>query len=170
MKTNAKIYVMRAADGTIKLGHSRNPLERAKQVGRPVEVVHMTDVLEQVEKIERLAHRVLALHGRHIRGEWFEATLADALTAIEIAMRQAENTELALGGRLGIARPQTRLVVLRLDDVTIRAIDDIRAMSRPIPTISDVIRDAVMRDLQRIRREDRPASGIDPGPAARSVR
>lgn len=29
MKTNAKIYVMQAEDGTIKLGHSRDPAKRA---------------------------------------------------------------------------------------------------------------------------------------------
>lgn len=39
MKMNARIYVMQAQDGMIKLGHSRNPVERAKQVGRAVDVV-----------------------------------------------------------------------------------------------------------------------------------
>lgn len=50
MKMNARIYVMQAQDGMIKLGHSRNPVERAKQVGRAVDVVHQTDVIEQVEQ------------------------------------------------------------------------------------------------------------------------
>lgn len=100
MKTNARIYVMRAADGTIKLGHSKDPETRAKQVGRPVEIVHQTDVIEHVERIERIAHRVLALHGRHIRGEWFEATVADAVSAIEAAVKQAEGAELPLTGHL----------------------------------------------------------------------
>lgn len=100
MKTNAYIYVMQAEDGTLKLGHSKDPAKRAKQVGRPVEVVHTTDLIEQVERIERVAHRVLALHGRHIRGEWFEAKLSDAVAAIETAIRQAEGLELPLVGRL----------------------------------------------------------------------
>lgn len=108
MKTNAKIYVMLADDGTIKLGHSRNPHARAKKIGRRVEVIHVTDLIEQAERVERLAHRILALDGRHIRGEWFEAELEQAIRAIQIAVRQAEREELALGGKLsteGLGRP-----------------------------------------------------------------
>lgn len=118
MKTNAHIYVMRANDGTLKLGHSRNPESRAKQIGRPVEVVHQTDVIEQVERIERLAHRVLALHGRHIKGEWFEATLEQAILAIEVATKQAEGQEFALGAVLGRpdlpARREAPVISLRI--------------------------------------------------------
>lgn len=105
MRTNAKVYVMRAENGTLKLGHSRCPERRAKQVGRGVAVVHETDVVEHAERIERLAHRVLALDGTHLRGEWFEATLDQAITAIEIATRQAERQEFELGGKLKSARP-----------------------------------------------------------------
>lgn len=100
MKTNAKVYVMVDSEGRIKLGHSVNPTARSKQMPRPVTLVHETDVIEQAERVERLAHRILALHGTHLRGEWFEASLEDALQAIEIAIRQAEQEELALGGRL----------------------------------------------------------------------
>jgi len=100
MKTNAKVYVMVDSEGRIKLGHSVNPAARSKQMPRAVTLVHETDVIEQAERVERLAHRILALHGTHLRGEWFEASLEDALQAIEIAIRQAEQEELALGGRL----------------------------------------------------------------------
>ncbi|MBF4328686.1 hypothetical protein EAY16_25770, partial [Vibrio anguillarum] len=84
--------------GLLKLGHSCNPEKRAKQIGRVV-IAHLTDVVEQAERIERLAHRVLALHGKHVRGEWFEATIEDAILAIEIATKQVEQ-ELPLGGDL----------------------------------------------------------------------
>lgn len=118
MRTNARIYVMRAEDGTLKLGHSIDPIKRARSVGKPVEVVHQTDVIEHVERIERLAHRVLALHGRHIRGEWFEADLSDAISAIEMAIRQAEGSELQLVGRLSRPdmprRPKKDVVHTRL--------------------------------------------------------
>lgn len=100
MKTNAKVYVMVDGEGRIKLGHSNNPARRSKQMVRPVTLVHETDVIEEAERVERLAHRILALHGKHLRGEWFEATVCDAIAAIEIAVRQAEQEELALGGRL----------------------------------------------------------------------
>lgn len=101
MKTYAKIYVMQADDGTLKLGHSKSPATRAKQLGRHVTIVHETDVVEHAEQIERLAHRVLALHGKHLRGEWFEASLSDAITAIDIATKQAEAEELPLGKNIG---------------------------------------------------------------------
>ncbi len=118
MRTNARIYVMRAEDGSLKLGHSKKPAARARQIGRPVEVVHQTDVLEHVEKIERLAHRVLALHGRHIRGEWFEASLDQAIAAIQTAVRQAEGSELVLVARLGRPdlppKPNRDLLSMRL--------------------------------------------------------
>lgn len=153
MKTNAKIYVMRAEDGTLKLGHSVDPERRAKQVGRAVEVVHETDVLEQVERIERLAHRVLALHGRHIRGEWFEASLDEAVRAIEIATRQAEQQELVLGGDLrrinsvshsgraeagSWASPPTLSV--RMDVEHLQMIDDLRRLESDLPTRTEMAR------------------------------
>jgi len=97
MRQNAKIYIMRASDGTIKLGHSVCPERRAKELGVPVDIVHQTDVIELAEKVERLAHRILALHGKHLRGEWFEASLEDAIKAIEIATKQAEGEQLPLG-------------------------------------------------------------------------
>ena len=84
MRTNARIYVMQADDGTIKLGHSKDPERGRKELDVPVTIVHQTDVVEQAERIERLAHRVLALHGGHIRGEWFKATIDAAISAIDI--------------------------------------------------------------------------------------
>lgn len=45
MKTNAKVYVMQAPDGTIKLGHSRNPQRRRCQLGKEIALLHETDVL-----------------------------------------------------------------------------------------------------------------------------
>lgn len=160
MKTNAKLYVMRAEDGSIKLGYSSDPARRAKQFGRPVEILHETDVIEHVDKIEKLAHRVLALHGSHLRGEWFEATLADALLAIEIATRQAENQELSLGGKLKRSgymtpRPAGELVQIniRVDDDVLAAVEDIRSMSRPIPSVSKVWRDAILNERDRMRRK-----------------
>lgn len=146
MKTNARIYVMRAEDGSLKLGHSKNPEERAKWIGRPVEIVHQTDVIEQVERIERLAHRVLALHGKHIRGEWFEAKLEDALLAIEIATRQAENAELALGGSVAWNRPPspyTGTMAVHLGSDGFRMLDELRRHERPIPSRPQMIRKLV---------------------------
>lgn len=156
MRTNAKIYVMRAEDGTLKLGHSVDPARRSKEVGRVVEIVHETDIIEHVERIERAAHRVLALHGKHLRGEWFEATLDDAINAIEIATRQAERQELELGGKLKTVKQtggrSTGQLNIRVDSEIMDAIDEIRASQRPIPTVSQVIRSVILTERDRIRR------------------
>ncbi len=41
---------------------------------------------------------------------------------------------------------------VRLDAETIAAIDDIRAMTRPIPTMSEVIRAAILHERDALRR------------------
>ena len=146
MKTNAKVYVMVDGEGRIKLGHSVNPAARSKQMPRPVTLVHETDVIEQAERVERLAHRILALHGTHLRGEWFEASIDDALHAIELAVKQAENEELALGGMLdGRADIETsvskypqlqKLFSMRTDNEQgaefLAALDRLRLAQRPV--------------------------------------
>lgn len=165
MKTNAKIYVMRAADGSIKLGHSKNPAVRARYVGRHVELIHQTDVIEQVERIERLAHRVLALHGAHIRGEWFEATLEDALQAIEIATRQAEQAELPLGGTLNPAvrssGPQ-RLFQMRTDTPEgvrfLAMLDELRMDEFPQKDRTAMMKKLVFEAHAKRRAPDKPSA------------
>ena len=96
---SASIYVLQDGFGRVKLGISANPKRRSTQYGPTVMLAH-SRVMDQARKIEKLAHRVLALHGKHVRGEWFEASVSDAIEAIDIAVRQAENGELPLGGKL----------------------------------------------------------------------
>lgn len=151
MKTNAKIYVMRGEDGSLKLGHSKNPATRSKQLGRAVEIVHQTDVLEHAEHIERLAHRVLVLHGKHIKGEWFEASLADAITAIEIAVKQAERQELHLGGKLKGTRHDgrsMRQLAIRFTDEQLSMVDRIIAQREGEGEKAGIIREALTRGLK----------------------
>lgn len=161
MKTNAKVYVMVDSEGRIKLGHSVNPTARSKQMPRPVTLVHETDVIEQAERVERLAHRILALHGTHLRGEWFEASLEDALQAIEIAIRQAEQEELALGGRLdGRADIETSaqkypLFNFRADPETLEALDKLRRDEPDIPTRSEMARRIIKRACDKAERKTR---------------
>lgn len=158
MKTNAKIYVMKAHDGTIKLGHSVDPIRRSRQIGKMVSVVHQTDIIEHVEKIERLAHRVLALHGKHLRGEWFEARIEDAILAIDIATRQAEN-ELHLGGRLGKPAEMTSAIPVRIADNIVTALDDLRRLEADIPSRSEMIRRLIDRAHASTKRsKDRKAA------------
>lgn len=148
MRMNARIYVMRAEDGTLKLGHSRNPAARAKNVGKPVEVIYQSEVFEHAEKIERLAHRVLALHGRHIRGEWFEATLDAAIISIETAVRQAAGLELPIGGTLNTKpKIQTTTFAMRVDDQFYVQLERSRGFISDRASKSDTVRFLVTRYL-----------------------
>lgn len=157
MKTNAKIYVMQADDGTLKLGHSKSPATRAKQLGRRVAIVHETDVLEHAEQIERLAHRVLALHGKHLRGEWFEADLSDAIKAIEIATRQAEAEELPLGRAIGPnARTGTKTMIgIKIDNELLERLDRYQS-SLPYQTTRTALVEAAIEQML-----DREARVVD---------
>lgn len=105
---SACIYVLQDITGRIKLGISKHPIRRSRNFGPGVELVATTDMFDEAPVVEKLAHRVLALHGKHLRGEWFLATVDDALKAIEIARRQAARIELPLGGQLKGGTSDTR--------------------------------------------------------------
>ena len=107
-------------------------------------------VIEHAERIERLAHRVLALHGKHLRGEWFEATIKDAVVAIEIATRQAEGEELNLGGCLRIvAETKDKQTSLRLSEATLSSLDQLRRDEADLPTRAEMIRRLIERAVTK---------------------
>lgn len=124
MNTNARIYVLRGEDGLVKVGHSVNVERRAKQIGGVAGIAHVTEVKEQVELIERTAHRLLRLAGKKVRGEWFSATLKEAVAAIELAERIANGIELPLvtHPRVPSGRAMTP-VTIWLPDELLEAVD-----------------------------------------------
>lgn len=130
------VYVMRGADGLVKVGYSNKPERRARQVGNVVEIAHTSAFKDDAERIERGAHRLLRLAGRHVRAEWFNATVAEAIDAIEMAERIAGGLELAIDRRP--RKPQRR------PDVTIRlpleVFEELRELARnDRRTISNMI-------------------------------
>jgi len=101
----ARLYVAQDEGGQIKLGLSRDPIMRVRNLCAErqckVELLYETDELfDNAWQIEQLAHRVLGLHGRHIRGEWFESSKEFAVQAINMAIRQAQGDELELGANI----------------------------------------------------------------------
>jgi hypothetical protein len=145
MRRNAQIYVMRSTSGALKVGHSRRVKSRRAELGKP-QIVYLTDVLEQAEVIERMAHRLLKMSGRHIRGEWFSASLDEIIAAIERAERIAIGAELP-------PEPQERSQLnIRLDRDLEDAIEALReSAGYPTPTKTDVIRQAVMDACDRLK-------------------
>lgn len=156
MRRNARIYVMEAANGDLKVGVSNNPVRRRKEIG-PVKIVHMTDVKAHAEQIERTAHRLLALSRRHIRDEWFKAALGEAIDAIERAERIVDGLELPLDRPM--PKAQYKLVIDFEDSNALaefwRTIDDIRTAARPVKTIKQAIRDAIINEARRLRNDAR---------------
>jgi len=148
MRTNTKVYVLVASNGRLKIGSSANPTRRPKELGVDGEIVYETEIIEESEKVEKRAHRVLALYATHLRGEWFKATVDQAIAAIKESQRQIENNELMLGGELVRWRyesPQKSLagwkpVQLRLSEESRSKLDDLRACELHPPSMPEMIR------------------------------
>lgn len=99
------IYVMELEGGRIKLGRSRNPEARLRELKHPIKVIRMAHQTEMYShgkalKVEGLAHRVLMSGFNHVEGEIFDAAPRDALEAIRIALAQFDGVELPLGQSL----------------------------------------------------------------------
>lgn len=83
------LYVFADADGHRKVGISQNPESRLAclQTGnaQPLTFELHAECLDAFA-IEQAIHRILAK--RHVRGEWFRATLAEVETALDAAWLQ----------------------------------------------------------------------------------
>lgn len=89
MHKTARVYIMEAEDGSLKVGHSARPELRLKEIKErgPLRIVHLCDESDNADRIERLAHKLLALAGRRIKGEWFAATIEECAASIDHAGR-----------------------------------------------------------------------------------
>ena len=140
----ARLYIAADANGLLKLGCSDDPRRRSKQLGRPVRLLCQTAFLDDAERVETLAHRTLALHGTHIRGEWFKVRYDHAVLALRIAMRQASGGELELGGsprtRGGAVVEGDGVFQMRVDASFGRMLDDLRKAQDDLPSRAELIR------------------------------
>jgi hypothetical protein len=128
VRTNARIYVMRGQHG-LKIGHSGDPQRRLEQIGADA-IEHETDVLEHAQLIEHTAHRLLRLAGKHVRGEWFSATLHEAVDAIERAERIAAGQELPLVRPIRAKTQTSKVITVSLPIWMLDEIDNINRDER----------------------------------------
>lgn len=92
-RLTAKVYVM--DDGRYrKIGFSRHPERRAKQVGPLARVVFQIEVDNHVA-VERAAH--VRLGDKRVAGEWFDVVAEEAIEAIRYAIQNPYDP--ADGGR-----------------------------------------------------------------------
>lgn len=165
-----RVYVAEAVAGEkvgkVKIGFTANPPEvRVGQLQFPSKLIHATDELANAAKIEKSAQRILALHGGHDWGEWFEATADQAIAAINLALRQNSGLELILEGKMragsGRGRPpvdksRTRLLTFRIAN---DLFEDVDRYCRRIggdrgPSLSTLLRLGLEADqMERARRK-----------------
>lgn len=79
------VYLFRR-DQVHKIGHSKDPHQRARQFGRRTEVVHLIETANPVQ-VEKALHVRFA--SQHIRGEWFDLAEEDVDLICQVARADA---------------------------------------------------------------------------------
>lgn len=106
MKRDAYVYVMKHADNLVKVGHSKKPEFRMKIVGG-TDLLFTSELIDEVERVERTAHRLLKLSGKHVRGEYFRVSVHEAIAAIERARSIVDGRELPLEKAMPVKREKS---------------------------------------------------------------
>lgn len=132
------IYVMRDRCGRLKIGRSKHPEQRARELAG-LEILFQSEHRTDAANIERLAHRVMTLNGRHHDREWFDGTPRAAIHAIKTAIKQADGAELALGRK----RREWPLVMTRLPRSMVERLDAEARRRGHRPSRSAMIRELV---------------------------
>ncbi len=138
------VYVL-SGRGRVKIGWSRQPVIRAYQVGGKLE--HATTQLTMATRVERLAHRIL--HSKRIgRTEWFDATIEDAIAAVEAAIEVAEGRQ-PEPPRPEPMRSYRAVVPLSLDGELLSRVEAARARrSHSRPGRAQVMRELIRLGLE----------------------
>lgn len=84
---NRFIYVAACSAGPVKIGITNNPRQRIEAIRNAspflVELAHSSAVDGDAAAVERQSHDILQAH--RLSGEWFSATVSDAIDAIKQA-------------------------------------------------------------------------------------
>ena len=143
------VYVMDGGEQR-KVGRSNNPSRRKPEVSerkRQISVAYTSRYSAEAGRIERAAHRLLKLAGKHIKGEWFSATVDECIEAIERAERVVAGIDPPI--------PPDVATSVRLQDEMISEVDDWRALQRPIPSRGEAVAALALLGLEAYAREDR---------------
>ena len=140
-RPSTHIYVIEG-DDRVKVGRSHDPKLRLKAIVGGKQLLHTTEVLFECDQVEKTAHRLLAMAGKHIRCEWFRASLKDAVEAIERAKRIVAGEELPLDR---VSKPVHEMLHVRLDARSMEILTEIRRNDPRIPSVPTVIRELIMR-------------------------
>jgi len=91
------LYVMKASNGRVKIGRSKQVAARAVQLrserNTRVSVVYSTEPIVDAKPAELIAVRLLRLTGTRVSGEWFSVGTDVAIAAVQRALRIHEGIE-----------------------------------------------------------------------------
>lgn len=135
------VYVATDDRGWCKIGHTGDPPKRqyhlARDRGCPVRMIHVEPCRPKAEIVEVAAHWILQDAENH--HEWFKVDEATALNALRLAVSKVS------AGHIPHARFWTGKRKTLAADLDAQA----RAALAPGETISQFIREAVERELER---------------------
>lgn len=158
----ARLYVLGAADGLMKVGRSAQPETRLKTIatanGVAVHLHHVSPERDDSSYVEAAAHRLLANKRR--AGEWFDVTPTEAVAAIEAAIREVETIKAARrckgcaplpwGQFYSISDGQKKTpLALKFDTDLLKRLDRFVADQEIAVTRTSVIETAVRQLLER---------------------
>lgn len=156
IERDAHLYVIGLSDGPQKVGIAYNPLQRLSnlQVSSAGELkAAITICLPRTIaiEVERYAHWLLK--DRHIRGEWFNVTPAEAVKAARAARSAVQRGErvprrIRGNGTVGRKKINSEQTPARFPKGTLARIDAVLADREKR---SDLLREAVEREI--VRRE-----------------
>jgi hypothetical protein len=143
----AHVYVADRPDGAIKIGHSKSPLNRIKQIGfdrdEQVRLLLTSLPMANAPAVEVQAHWLL--RGVHLGGEWFNTTHEVAIETISKAIEMVSAGE-PPPQRINCATPFGQTKDVRIQIVMapseVEALDEWRAKNK-VWSRSDAIRQAV---------------------------
>ena len=147
-------YVIRATTGEVKVGRSTQPERRLRELrcyhGPDIQLVHKSNLTIHAERIEKLAHKLLTLS--HVHHEWFTATVEEAVEAIERAITIAGGHEPEPIEPEPPKSTRPSLFMMRADARLWSDLDTLQLNEAPIRSRSDIARDLIAREAERVRK------------------
>lgn len=156
----ACVYVATAERG-VKVGYSNNHVVRFKQIaseiGQPVALSFVTELLDDASSVERLAHWYLREH--HIGGEWFSCGAAEAWEAVNRAIEgvaRGETPERRVGNATPFAELKDVRITVDLPADMAESVDEWRRWQPRIPSRGEAIRRLVSTAIDADERLSKP--------------
>lgn len=150
------VYVIGQDGGPKKIGIAGNVRARFNVIRSAslvdVAILHDRPIGEDAWKVEGHAHRLL--QAKRIRGEWFDVTTEEAVSAIDAAMECVANGE-PVPRSVGRKKEWTEQLRLPLANGTTARIDAVLEQGEPR---LDMIREAIEREIKRRQRKPRGPS------------